>query len=664
MKLVSIVLAAALLPASIGIALAATPDQPLERAADAAASDSVWTVSGTEFKLRFNTGLFEAYGVGLDAPEPTPGQAPADAEFFVLDMQPTDGLQFNAPRGFDRFVGGVLRVDGGFSFILPNGERLAFNDFQIRPSRSNPMQLDVVGKDGRVWLYINHLMFRMVDDNANFYIRSADLRATAALAERAGVAELANAYLGEIKMMTRVVTAGRNDALAGSPTPDFHGSPAPGGGTFEADVTMESFDMQFMRCRLSSGSGTCDGAGPDNGEVVFAPNSTLRNSNLPNSADVSWYAKFQTSPYDYPYAGNDQHPYLIWNIYRVVDGQLEQVGASGLKHAFLTTNTGGNDCGWPFGNMLGRDCRDTYGTGNNDSASDLGPRSELIAATGYWGRCGSIFDTNCDGGENASGNGQYGSRLIVRESQLSVPGAQYYSDSWYVVQDDINIYNTMTHRTMAPASGGGGGWTPGSQGPNVVGSVMDTWVNPVANPNQNVEIDTAEGHTKVAVKVKTLDACPDGSSLTGTCYRYDYVVNNLDFGRAKTEGDPPNLRVLSNLGFRSVTIPTAFAPVFVEPDAGFADIDIDAGNDWTVNVDDVGITWTAPAGNELNWGTLYRFSFISSVAPDPSITSNVALTVADDSSPDVLEANLMVPQGDDNDVIFLSSFEFEIGPGG
>lgn len=663
MKFPAITLSLALLPLGIGAALAATPAQPLERAANATAGDSVWTVSGSEFKLRFNTELFTIYGIGLEAPAPTAGQAPADSEFFVLGMQQTDGLQFNAPKGFDRFVGGVLRVEGGFSFVLGDGTRLDFDGFQIRPSRSNPMQLDIVGNDGRSWLYINHLMFRLVDDNASFFIRSADLRATPALAERAGVPELANAYLGEVKMMTRVVTAGRGEAVTGGGDPDFHGEPAPGGGTFKADVTMESYDMQFMRCRRSTGETGCDGTGPDDGEVVFAPNSTLRNSNLPDSADVPWYGKFDASPHSYPYSGNDQHPYLVWNIYRVIDGQLEQVAASGLKHAFVTTNSGGPGCTWSFGNILGRDCRDTYGTGNNDSSSDLGPRSELIAATGYWGRCGSIYDPDCNGGENSSGNGNYGSRMIVRESQLASPGAQYYSDSWYVVQDDINIYNTMTHRTMAPAAGGSGGWTPGTQGPNVMGPVIDTWVDPDANPNQNVEIDTDEGHIKVAVKVKTLDECPAGSGLTAPCYRYDYVVNNMDFGRAKTEGNPPNLRLLSNLGFRSVTIPTAFAPVFLEPVVNFADIDIDAGNDWTVEANDDGITWSAPAGNELNWGTLYRFSFVSSVAPDPSITADLGLTVADDTSPDVLQATMMVPQGDDNELIFFNGFEPPFGSG-
>jgi len=38
----------------------------------------------------------------------------------------------------------------------------------------------------------------------------------------------------------------------------------------------------------------------------------------------------------FPPHTNDQHPYLVWNFYRLADGRLEQIGVSGAKHAFLT----------------------------------------------------------------------------------------------------------------------------------------------------------------------------------------------------------------------------------------------------------------------------------------------------------------------------------------
>lgn len=653
----------ALLPFCVGAALAATPEKPFERSLSDAVQSSVWTAHGGELKLRFNEDLLALHDVALHGVEPAAGQPVDDVEFAVFRIQSTDGLQLNAPEGgFDRFVGGLLNIEGGFSLSLPDGDRIEFGNIQLRPGRANAAELELVGDDGRAWLYVNHLMYKMVDDYTGFFVRSADIRATPALAERVGAPTLVDAYVGELKMLSHVASrpAGFRapDPEAVLACPDFHGTAHPDGGTFEADVLMENYSMSFSRCRTSEGVNGCDGAGADDGEVVFTPSSTLRNSNDSNTADVPWYRKFTVSPYDYPYPGNDQHPYLIWNMYRIVDDQLEQIGASGLKHAFLTVNSGcapGACTGG--GHILGKNCGDTYGTGNNDSSSDLGPRSELIAATGYWGRCGSIYDTNCDGASNSSGNTTYDQRMIVRESQMLVPDAQFFSESWYIVQDDINIYNTMMHKTMQPQPGGSG-WVPGSQGGNVLGPVIDTWVDPDANPMQNVEIDDDEGHVKIAVKVKTLDACPVDSGLTGTCYRYDYVVNNFDFGRAKTEGEPPNLRVLSNLGFRSVTIPTGSLQVHLDPESNFADIDADAGNDWSAAADSTGITWTAPAGNELNWGLLFRFSFVANVAPDPDMTADVAITVADDDSPDVLTATLMVPQGElEDDTIFAHDFE-------
>src|SRR5690606_16833443 len=192
--------------------------------------------------------------------------------------------------------------------------------------------------------------------------------------------------------------------------------------------------------------------------------------------------------------------------------------------------------------------------------------------------------TNCDGNSNGVGNDQYRARMVVRESQLANPGAQYFSDSWYVVQDDINIYNTMMHKTIAPAPGGAG-WVTGSQGANVVGPLINAWVSPTTSPARNVEIDSDEGHARIAVKVKTLASCPAG--LSGTCYRYDYAVNNFDFARAVYGAPPnhvpPNLRVVSNRGFRQFTVPIAASGAVLEA-SHFADTDINASNNWTATV--------------------------------------------------------------------------------
>jgi hypothetical protein len=645
---------------------AATPDRPSPAIPGQVPGNEQWLVNGGEFKIRFNRDLLAAKGVRVFGARATPGQGPEDEDFAVFPLVPEEGLQFNAPEGgFDRFTGGTLGISGGFSLKLPNDEKLAFRKALLRFSQENPMRLELVSDDGVAWLYLNHLMYKMVLDDSGFYVRSADLRASSALAYRIGHPEIADEYIGEVKMLANVVQRPHGykptAAKAILACPDFHGS-GPANDPFQADVLMEAYTMSGTRCRLSSGAGACDGpGGADDGDVVFTPSSTLRNSNKPNTADVPWFQKFTTSPYNYPYQGNDQHPYLIWNLYRIVDGQLEQIGASGVKHAFLTVNSGcaaGACTGG--GHILGKNCGDTYGTGNNDSSSSLGPRSELIPATGQWARCNSIYDDGlpvnasnlaCDGQQDSSGNTDYMQRLVVKESRL-VPApapavTEFFSESWYIVQDDIDIYNTMAHRSMAPV-GGAGSWAPGVQGSFVLGPLINAWVNPSTNPTQNIEVASLEGHARIAVKVKTLPACPAGSGFSGTCYRYDYVVDNFDFARVELMPPPHNagvnLGIVSSKGFSSFSLDLgASVPIWINPAAHFADIDTDAGNDWIATTGANSITWTAPAGNALTWGRLYRFSLVTSVAPVSGFTANARLAVDVEQTGFDFVKRIMVP---------------------
>lgn len=628
MRLFLLILAAAVSFAVV----AATPDQPAEADPKAVPFEEHWRVDGGEIRLRFNHDFLDLFGIKVLLPKTA--YDGGDPLYSIFPLRHAEGLKFNAPEGsFDRFVGGSLKVADGFRLRLPDGTVIDQRDVSLRVNPDNPMHIDLVGSDGQAWLYFNHLMYKLIDDFRIFYVRSADLRAAPALAKRLGAPELERAYIGEMRMTAHVVAHSHEFMVAPKcAAPNFHGNPLPGGGgTYQADVLMETYSMSFSRCRRDdTGANGCDGAGPDNGEVVFTPSATLRNSDKDDTADVPWYQKFTTSPYNYPYPGNDQHPYLIWNMYRVVDDQLEQIGSSGIKHAFLTINSGcAPGACTANGHILGRRCGDVYGTGNNDSPGDLGPRHEVVPSTGVWGRCGSVFDPNCVGNQTVGNpNGSYGSRLRVRESQMQVPGSSFFSEAWYIVQDDIDIYNTMAHRTMNPAPGGTG-WSPGAQGAMVLGPMINTWVSPVAFPTRNIEFDTAFGHARVAVKVKPLVSCPVGSGLSGTCYRYDYAVKNFDYTVATTSGELPNLQVLSNKGFDrfSVTIPGDTA-VYFEPGAHFADTDIDASNNWTPSFSDGTATWTSPAGNELDWGLLYRFSFVANAGPSDVYRVPVSLRPA------------------------------------
>ncbi|MFP8881709.1 MAG: hypothetical protein VCE43_20720, partial [Myxococcota bacterium] len=63
----------------------------------------------------------------------------------------------------------------------------------------------------------------------------------------------------------------------------------------------------------------------------------------------------------------------------------------------------------------------------------------------------------------------------------------------------------------------------------------------------------------------------------------------------------------------------------------FADVDTNAGNDWPIVLDPgVAITWTAPNGNELDWGTLYNFAFDANV---PAAAANLTVTALEAGAP-------------------------------
>lgn len=636
--------------------LAATPDQSADLPTAVSAQDE-WVMHGGNVELRFNVDRLSAQGVhvarGAQSKSDSPDWA-AEVEFPLLHG---GGLRFAAPDGnFQQFTGGKVMGRDGFKLRTDGGLEFDFSRFELRADPQNPLHLQLIGTDGEPWFYVNHVMFKLVDDYQGYYIRSADINATAAFAERVGAPNLAGAYIGELKMLSTIVQRPKDfkpvatkAALGGGP--NFHGTDG-----YLADVLLTSYTMQFARCRTSVGVNGCNGPGGDDGEVVFVPSSTLRNTNNANTADVSWYQKFTVSPYNYPYPGNDQHPYLIWNLYRVNDGQLQQIGASGVKHAFLTTNGG---CSNPFGNhILSPNCSDTYGTGNNDNTGDLGPRRELIPSTGRWGRCMSIFDTNCDGVANSVGSSQYQNRMITRESQLELAGSTFYTDSWYVIQDDINIYNTMGHR-LTTLTAGGNAWTVATQGAFTVGPVIDTWVNPQANPTQNVALVTAEGNAKAAVKVKQLASCPAASGLSGTCYRYDYAIHNFDLARAVLNTNPPanagvNLQVISNTGIVSVSLPRGNEGGIYLDTGHFADIDTNPANDWTGVLDAENATWTAVTGNELNWGQLFRFSVVSNVAPNSAYRKPIRLAMQGEGKYAGYPLRIMVPNTID---LFSDSLE-------
>lgn len=659
-------------PALLAVALAAAVPLSHVQAAGspdvggtgAAADQARWKIWGGEASFRWNRDLMSDLGIDVSA---AIGGGKADAygreQFSVADASALDLAIGDA--GFAGFTGGSLLVRGGFDLRTADG-RILLRDMRLVPRADDGFTLDVVTADGSAWFYIDRMMYEIEGEaTPQLSIQTMDLRVAQALAQRLGRPEAEGLAVADLALQGRLHVDGAPASLlhAKGTASRWPGKAVPGTSPqqyYEADVLMNYFSVQYSRK-------SADASGPmGSGKVVFTPSSTLRNnrndgevrvttpcstapcpagapagmpadplgsSEALYAADIAWHQKFTGNflPYD-----NDQHPYLIWNLYRIVDGRIEQIGRSGVKHAFLTVNTA-CDANPGNGHILGRGCADTYGVGNNDSIGDLGPRSEIIPATGEWGRCGSVYDRDCNGIRDSGSPcsnlpgvtdcSSWSYRLQVDERDISPaqnPGASYWFESWYLVRDDINIYNTMQTRP-ATFNWSSGVWNVGN-GPGSelkLGAAIDRWLprGTATSTEHSADIESEHGQGRVAVKVVPLD---------GGGWRYDYVVANFDFAVAQVqyhdgqEGDPNKLQVLSNTGFTRFEVETA-GPVPVSAN-GFSDGDRIDGNDWVFSSTDSRLAWALPgrqpAGsvdNALNWGTMFRFSIESDVAPVPGV---------------------------------------------
>ncbi|MEO8460101.1 MAG: hypothetical protein ABI451_06210, partial [Dokdonella sp.] len=216
-------------------------------------------------------------------------------------------------------------------------------------------------------------------------------------------------------------------------------------------------------------------------------------------------------------------------------------------------------------------------------------------------------------------------------------------------RDDIDIYNSMATVTGVPTwNMASHNWAFYAQANYRLGPAIDRWVSPTAPPAnaKSAEIANSEGHAKVAVKA---------TDLGGGNWRYDYAVMNLDFARGLI--DPahsiaPNIHLFHNFGFDRFRV--LIAPSVTVSNLVFDDGDLDTSNDWTGSVGGGPVTWTAPVNptpivnvppvlNPLNWGTLYKFSFVANAAP---INITTSLHVAETGDPVSYEAVVLGPSSD------------------
>lgn len=570
--------------------------------------------------LRFNRELLSQLGLTLrDA-----GDRRVDDGTVTLTLDTAGTMLELQGASLHRWTQGEWAARGGFSLVDGKGHRVV----DVRTPTLRPIggttRIALPGTESAGGLVIDSLMANITTDRRQLNVASLDLRLDARAAAQLGTHARDGLTLadgsGHFDLATR--TEGGTSSCA---VPHWPGAD---GGAYVADLQIDDITAQMMRCGEPGCSGsacTCDGPGGTDAAVVLAPRAELSNTaddnggapctpQDPCSADIPWNAKF--SPARAPY-GNDQHPVLIWNLYRLdPDGTIAQIGRSGVKHAFVALNTG---CDCADAQILGRGCGDVYATNNNDNNFAVGPRAEIVPAQARWARCGSLDDDEvvspnpdfggCDGVRDPSGNTVWSHRLAVRESQLdpaSHPGSRYLFEAWYVVRDDVNIFNSMGVIEVAPS------WDGLWNLPRVTGTTfrrgpaLDDWTVATDDPlpPKTDTVTDARGTLRLVSRVHAL---PAGR------WRYDYALMNFDFLEAQLSNDPANPRLHSATGLSGfqLALPAGVRVFGSRSDDG----DLLAENDWVLTASTTTLRWDAQTGGRLGWGSLMRFTIVTDAKP-------------------------------------------------
>ncbi len=555
----------------------------------------IWSAWGGQAQFKFAPLVLRDLKLEISTPDQViKGALSYTAAPVQMPIANLGSLAFHAPFGhFEGFVDGQLTINQPMSMRLHGGREVSWQTMIVSARETGDFPgLQIHDGNGNL-LFTTANIHVYIDQIANqLTMERMDVSIAGELARRLGQPAFAGHYIGEMVLGAQLnVPDGALTEVRGGTCADRPKWPTEG---FVADVGLTNMNTIQDVGSLSTAQGDFE---------LVAPSSSLQNLQGLDGADVTWFQKFTGM---FPPYNTDQHPYLIWNMYRVdSSGRMEQIGRSGIKHAFLTINVGCTincgDGGIPGagGHILWPGCRDTYGVGNNDSPGDIGPRDEVNPLTGVFVSTGSFFDQNGDGQQDNSSSALGENRMQVLREDLQTPGAQYFFESWYVIRDDSNIFNSMGFNQVTPDNTSGNNWSY-NQGPFTVGAVIDEWVAPATDPatgSQNVAFfSPSVGHFKLAVRT---------TDLGGGLFQYDYMLMNFDV----------------NAGIAALTFDGVGS---VEPGSViFHDVDQDTGNDWSVSTGP--LRFTAAPGAQMPWGNGYTFSFIAG----PPVAGEVTVSIGD-----------------------------------
>jgi hypothetical protein len=311
-------------------------------------------------------------------------------------------------------------------------------------------------------------------------------------------------------------------------------------------------------------------------------------------------------------SGNNQHPVIAQNLYRLMNGRFEQLGQSWLKHGFSSTNGSTcHTCTQPPGGstQLGVGCSDAYGSGLNGSQTYLGPRSDVNATTGNYPYPPTI-------GYQQTGDAIY-KRIQVPTTDVTPannPGALYFADAHYVTADDAQWNNGLNNTTYCQVSMTTAvGTVPLVGGSHPMSPGIEAWKD--QDPSVSLVtadyVDTSIQNRNITARFWVGAKATDNGNGT---WHYEYAVYNHNASRnggTFTVPVGPGATV-TNIGFHA---PASHSG---EPFSNAA---------WTSSVSAAGVTFSTDSyatnanANAIRWGTLYTFRFDCDLGPAPGAAS-------------------------------------------
>ena len=294
-----------------------------------------------------------------------------------------------------------------------------------------------------------------------------------------------------------------------------------------------------------------------------------------------------------------RHPFLVFNMYRLMNDRIEQIGASWVKHGYSASQSGGCGarCQAAEGNQnLGPGCADVYGTSANSRQSTFGPRTDIDPWTGLFEFEGSHLDVT-----DLDDHTRIEHLLRVEDEDLDParnPGARYLVELYVISHDDIDHENSVGYKTVDIAGRSGSTWNVSvPPGDAAEGTALWDWFGATFTVLPAGEL---QDDGRAYLKTRVTDN-GDGT------WHYEYALFNLDIARAIGSFRVPvgpDVE-LTNLGFHAVR----------SHDEGFDN------EPWDVARTDGHLVWTTTpyddgsTSNPLRWGTMYNFRFDASTPP-------------------------------------------------